>query len=77
MKPFLQIRKNGSIVFDANEFYNVLDTDNNGILSFSEINKVLDLSDEQLRAFVSQMRNRMPADFRPAEEDEVYRATTE
>lgn len=71
----LYMSKKGNIIFDASKFYDVLDTSNDGKLSFAEINKVMLLDDEQLRAFVASMRARMPKGYVPTEEEVVARDT--
>jgi len=70
----LYLTKSGDIIFDANRFFDVVDTSNNGTLSFSEINEVLCLSDEQLRAFIANMRGRTsPGDRSVRKDTEVSR----
>ncbi|KAL7544721.1 hypothetical protein ACHAWF_008084 [Thalassiosira exigua] len=72
-KSVLYLGKSGDIIFNADELFDILDKDKNGFLSYSEINKVLCLSDEQLRGFIADMRSRMTTSFR-APEGQVSRA---
>lgn len=55
----LYIGKSGHIVFEADEFFDLLDKNNDGELSFTELNEVLCLSDELLASFISNMKERM------------------
>ncbi|EJK75686.1 hypothetical protein THAOC_02585 [Thalassiosira oceanica] len=48
----------GDILFDANAFFDVLDRNGDGQLSFEEINTILCLNQEQLELFVENMRKR-------------------
>jgi len=65
--------KSGDIVFDANKFFDVLDINNDGVLSFAEINEILCLSDEQLKAFIATMNERTGATS--GQQGEVSRVT--
>lgn len=51
----LFINKDGDIIFHAEKFFEILDKNNDGVLSFEEINEVLCLGDVQLRAFIASM----------------------
>ena len=75
-KSILYLDKNRNVIFDANELFDVLDTDNNGNLSFSEINQVLCLSDKQLHAFIANMRAQMPAGYQSTEYDDTVSRKT-
>ena len=54
------ISKSGDILFDANAFFDVIDKNKDGALSFTELNEVMCLGDEQLNAFIANMQARMP-----------------
>jgi len=71
----LYISKSGDIIFEANEFFDAIDKNKDGTLSFAEINEVLCLSDKQLRVFIANMRARMPVGYIPDHHDKVARAT--
>ena len=65
----------GDIMFDVNEFFDVLDTSKDGLLSFNEINKVMCLGDEQLGAFIANMKGRISLSQQSGNADTVSRAT--
>ena len=65
----------GDIMFDANEFFDVLDTSKDGELTFNEINKVMCLGDEQLGAFIANMKGRSSLSQQSGNADTVSRAT--
>ena len=71
----LYLSTHGDILFDAHEFFDVLDTSKDGELSFSEINQVLCLDDEQLEAFIANLKQRMPPAQRSVHIDKVSQAT--
>ena len=48
----------GDILFDANAFFDMLDRNGDGLLSFDEINTILCLNQEQLELFIENMRKR-------------------
>lgn len=56
----LYISKSGDIVFNANAFFDILDQNKDGVLSFTELNEVMCLGDDQLKAFIANMQARMP-----------------
>ena len=56
----LYISKSGDIIFNANAFFDILDQNKDGVLSFTELNEVMCLGDEQLKAFIANMQARMP-----------------
>jgi len=70
----LYLSKDGDIVLDASDLYDVLDKDKDGYLSFSELNEVLCLKEEQLWAFIESIRGRMTAGYSPEHCDKVTRA---
>jgi len=57
-RSILFANKAGDILFDANAFFDVLDRNGDGQLSFEEINTILCLNQEQLELFVENMRKR-------------------
>lgn len=56
----LYISKSGDIMFNANAFFDILDKNKDGVLSFTELNEVMCLGDDQLKAFIANMQARMP-----------------
>ena len=54
------VSKSGDILFDANAFFDVIDKNKDGVLSFSELNEIMCLGEDQLNAFIANMRARMP-----------------
>lgn len=71
----LYISKSGDIIFETDEFFDAIDKNKDGVLSFAEINEVLCLSDDLLIAFIANMRAQMSAGYVPAHHDKVARAT--
>ena len=71
----LYVSKSGDIIFDANACFDVLDKKNDGVLSYSEINAVLCLSEDQLRAFIINMRGKMSSTAGVRQDDKVSRST--
>lgn len=73
----LHVSKSGDIVFDANEFFDVIDKNKDGEVSFSELNEIMCLGDDQLRVFKANMMKDVPspAAQRSAHHDKVSRAT--
>ena len=74
-RTVLHVDKAGNIAFHANDFFDVLDRDGDGEMSYEEINEVLGLSDAQLQAFVANMAGRAAAGSRPTQRDRVSRST--
>jgi len=56
----LYISKSGDIMFNANAFFDILDKNKDGVLSFTELNEVMCLGDNQLKAFIANMQARRP-----------------
>ena len=54
------VTKSGDIVFDANAFFDVIDKNKDGVLSFTELNEIMCLGEDQLNAFIANMQARMP-----------------
>jgi ABC-type lipoprotein export system ATPase subunit len=54
----LYISKSGDIMFNANAFFDILDKNKDGVLSFTELNEVMCLGDDQLKAFIANMQAR-------------------
>jgi ABC-type multidrug transport system fused ATPase/permease subunit len=55
-KTILFINKDGDIIFHASKFFDILDKNNDGMLSYEEINAILCLEESQLQAFIASMR---------------------
>ena len=54
------VSKSGDIVFDANAFFDAIDKNKDGVLSFIELNEIMCLGEDQLNAFIANMQDRMP-----------------
>ena len=74
-KTVLYIDDKGDIIFDAAQFFNIIDQNDDGVLSFEEINQVLCLEEEKLNAFIASMRMRMTRGFEVKDPDKVARST--
>ena len=74
-KSILFTNQGGDILFDANAFFDVLDKNGDGVLSFEEINTILCLNQEQLELFIENMRKR--STVRSSTDNQVLRATFE
>jgi hypothetical protein len=46
---------NGDLDFDSRTLFDILDTNGDGVLDYSEINTIMQLDEEELRMFVSSM----------------------
>ena len=68
----LHVSKSGDIMFDANEFFDVIDKDKDGEVSFSELNEIMCLGDDQLRVFMANMMKEVSS---PSQRSKVPRAT--
>jgi ABC-type multidrug transport system fused ATPase/permease subunit len=75
-KEILFINDDGDIIVDADKFFDILDKNNDGVLSFEEINTVLCLEDARLREFIASMRSSLSAaSSEPEDHDKVARTT--
>jgi Ca2+-binding EF-hand superfamily protein len=57
-KESVQVRTDGAVTFDAKLLFDELDTSRDGILSYTELNQILELDPVQLTEFVRRMNER-------------------
>jgi hypothetical protein len=58
LKESVQVHTDGGITFDASLLFDELDTSRDGILSYTELNQILELDPVQLTEFVRRMNER-------------------
>lgn len=63
LKESVQVRTDGTITFDASLLFDELDTNSDGILSYTELNRILELDPVQLTEFVRRMNEREEMSF--------------
>jgi Ca2+-binding EF-hand superfamily protein len=58
LKESVQVHTDGTVTFDASLLFDELDTSRDGVLSYTELNQILELDPVQLTEFVRRMNER-------------------